>query len=140
MFEKFVKREDKRSIGDVIGFIGKGVKVEGSVSFDGVVRIDGHFKGEINSNGTLIVGEDALVEARLNVDTAIISGEIRGVISAKSRVELRGPGRIFGEIRTPTLIIGEGVVFDGNCVMTDRAPVSEQKRDESHPHVAVVEG
>ena len=100
MFGKPVK-EESAGIGEIIAFIGKGVRVEGKLIFDGTVRIDGQFKGEAESNGTLVVGEGALVEATLNIDTIVVSGEIRGVINAKSRVELRGPGKVLGDIRTP---------------------------------------
>ena len=126
MFGKPVK-EESAGIGEIIAFIGKGVRVEGKLIFDGTVRIDGQFKGEAESNGTLVVGEGALVEATLNIDTIVVSGEIRGVINAKSRVELRGPGKVLGDIRTPTLIVGEGVIFEGNCMMTTRDVLADSE-------------
>lgn len=106
--------------GDIVGLIGRGMHVEGKLTFENTVRIDGGFKGEITSNGTLVVGSGAEVEAEIKVDTAVITGEIRGVLEAKTRVELQSPGRVFGEIKTPNLIIGEGAVFEGNCVMLKR--------------------
>ena len=119
MFSKDEKGNEI-STGDVTGFIGKGMEVEGKVTFEGTVRVDGKFKGEFRSNGMLHVGEGALVEAELNVDKAVISGEVRGTINAASRVELKAPGKVFGDVKTPTLIIGEGVIFEGNCVMTKK--------------------
>ena len=110
-------RDERKDDFDISGFIGKGMKVEGTLSFEKTVRIEGSFKGEINSTGTLVVGEGAFVEADIKVDTAIITGEVKGVLEAKSRVELQAPAKLFGELRTPNLIIGEGTVFDGNCVM-----------------------
>lgn len=126
MFGKPVK-EESAGIGEIIAFIGKGVRVEGKLIFDGTVRIDGQFKGEAESNGILVIGEGALVEATLNIDTIVVSGEIRGVINAKSRVELRGPGKVLGDIRTPTLIVGEGVIFEGNCMMTTRDVLADSE-------------
>jgi len=123
MFSKFLKKGGHQELPDMAGVVGKGMFVEGNLSFEGTVRIDGHFKGEIKSAGILLVGEEALIEAHLDIDTAIISGEVRGVINAKNKVELRAPAKIFGEIRTPTLIIGEGVIFDGKCVMTERPQI-----------------
>ncbi len=143
----FGKEDEKGEIIDseeVTGFIGKGMEVEGKVSFEGTVRVDGKFKGEIRSNGMLHVGEGALVEAELNVDKAVISGEVRGTINAVSRVELKAPGKVFGDVKTPTLIVGEGVIFEGNCVMTKKTgrPVGAKsagaksagaKSDEARP-------
>jgi len=114
MFGKDEKRDDF----DITGFIGKGMKVEGKITFDKTVRIDGSFKGEIEaSGGTLVIGEGAFVEADIKVDTAIVTGEVKGTLDATTRVELQAPAKIFGELRTPSLIMGEGTVFDGNCVM-----------------------
>ena len=93
---------------------------EGKLNFDGTVRLDGRFKGELTSKGTLLVGNDAVIEANIKVGNAVITGEVRGVVEAASRVELKAPAKMFGDIRTPNLIIGEGVIFEGNCVMTKK--------------------
>jgi len=116
------------------GFIGKDVTITGKLGFEGSVRIDGKFNGEVDAiNGTLIVGEGALIEAKAIVDTAIISGEFRGEIEGKSKIELRGPGKLFGNIKTINLIIGEGVIFEGTCEMGDL-------RKGGHPLGAGTEG
>jgi cytoskeletal protein CcmA (bactofilin family) len=116
----FVK--DEKTIGetDVVGYIGKGMLMEGKLSFDSTVRIDGGFKGEISARGLLVVGEGALIEADVKVDTVIVTGEVRGVIEAAKRVELQAPGKIIGEVRTPNLIIGDGGILEGNCTMTKK--------------------
>lgn len=107
--------------GDLIGFIGKGMFLEGKLSFEDTVRIDGHFKGEINASGTLVVGENGHVEGNINVGSIIITGLVEGVLVAKSRVEIKAPGRMLGEMRTPNLIIGDGAIFEGNCHMVNRS-------------------
>ncbi len=120
MFSK--EKEDKAKggapgSGDVIGFIGKGMFVEGTLTFENTIRIDGNLKGKVNSKGTLVVGDTGMIEGEIRVDTAIITGEVIGMAEAKTRVELRSPAKFRGEIRTPNLIIGDGAVFDGKCVM-----------------------
>ncbi len=123
----FKKEEFKKGSTEMTGFIGRGMSVEGKLSFEGAVRIDGRFRGELASNGTLLVGEGANVEAQIKVDTAVITGEVRGTVEATSRVELKAPGKMFGDIKTPNLIIGEGVIFDGNCIMTKKEGAVELK-------------
>ncbi len=117
MFSKDNQTEDGT---EVIGFIGKGMTVEGKLTFDSAVRIDGVFKGEIEAKGMLVVGNDAFIEATVKVDTLIVTGEISGVVEAAKRVEIQAPGKIIGEVRTPNLIIGDGAVIDGSCVMLKR--------------------
>ena len=116
--EKDKKRGDSQQMN---GFIGKGVAITGKLEFEGSVRIDGKFSGEIDAiNGTLLVGEGAIMEAKAVIDTAIISGEFKGDIEGKSRIELKGPGKMFGNIKTTNLTIGEGVIFEGTCEMGEK--------------------
>jgi len=119
----------KRST-EIAGYIGKGMRIEGKLFFDGSVRIEGHYKGEIESGGTLLVGEGALIEGDVRVSTVIVSGEIRGLISAGQRVELKSPCRVIGDIKTPNLLMDEGVVFEGNCVMTKGGTPVERRAVE----------
>lgn len=99
------------------GFIGKGVTIEGRLSFDGSVRIDGDFKGEIDAEGLLIVGEGALIEANITVGSAVICGEVKGDIDVKTKVELKPPAHIQGNIKAQSIVIEDGVIFEGNCIM-----------------------
>ena len=98
-------------------FIGKGSEFVGKLTFDGTVRIDGKIDGEIFSGGTLIVGPGADVAAKVQVDTVILSGQVRGNISSAKKIEMRAPGKLYGNIKTPILIVEEGVIFEGNCKM-----------------------
>ena len=98
-------------------FLGKDMEFEGKLSFKGTVRIDGKFTGEIFSEGTLSVGETAVIRSDIHVSHIIISGEIRGNIIADNRIEIHAPGKVFGNIQAPAVIIEEGVIFEGNCRM-----------------------
>lgn len=102
------------------GFIGKGVTIEGRLSFDGSVRIDGDFKGEIDAEGLLIVGEGAMIEASITVGSAVICGEVKGDIDVKTKIELKPPAHIQGNIKTQSIVIEDGVIFEGNCIMKGR--------------------
>ncbi len=98
-------------------FIGKGSEFVGKLTFEGTVRIDGKVDGEIYSKGTLIVGPEAEVSAKINVDTVFLSGLVRGNITAGKKIVLKAPGRLFGNIKSPVLVVEEGVIFEGNCKM-----------------------
>ena len=81
------------------------------------MRIEGVFSGEIHSDSVLVIGEGASVSAQINVGTIIVNGEVRGDVRAKQGVEIRNPGRLLGNVQTPSLIIEKGVTFEGNCKM-----------------------
>jgi cytoskeletal protein CcmA (bactofilin family) len=101
----------------VNGLLDKGCSFEGKLTFDGTVQINGNFQGEVYSDGTLIVGNDAHIEGGVFVDTLVIYGSVQGTIDAKSRVELHVPATVVSDIKTRTLSVEEGVVFQGKCQM-----------------------
>ena len=112
-------QQNVKSGKEISAIIGLGTEFQGQLLFDGVVRLDGRFSGEIQSSGTLIVGETAHVNAEIKVDTVIVSGEVHGNIIAQNRVEFHAPARLYGNIVSPVLIVDEGVLFEGNCEMSE---------------------
>jgi cytoskeletal protein CcmA (bactofilin family) len=109
----------KKSKDEINAFLGRDTEFEGKLSFTGAVRIDGKLSGEIFSNGTLIVGESAVIKAQIHIADMVISGEVHGDIFAEKKIEITVPGKLFGNIKTPKLVLEEGVIFEGNCKMKD---------------------
>lgn len=100
-----------------VGHLYKGSRVTGQLAFEGSARIDGSIEGEILCHGTLTIGEGADVRAKISSQVVIVRGKVEGDVTAKEKVELVAPARLFGNVTTPRLIITEGVVFDGDCSM-----------------------
>ena len=117
----------KKSKEEMNAFLGEGTEFEGKLSFTGSVRLDGRFKGEIFSEGTLVVGDSASIEGDIDVSEIIVSGEVKGTISASKRIEIHAPGKVFGNIQSPVVIIDEGVIFEGNCKMQSLDEKDEKK-------------
>ena len=126
-----MKKSEKR----IQTFLGPQTTLEGKLVFEGIVRLDGHLKGTIESKeGAVIVGEKAVIHADILVHTATVSGEVRGNIRATNRIELRPPARVFGDVSAPEIIITDvGVVFDGKCSTSpkDDAPSTTVKSVKS---------
>lgn len=101
----------------LVGYLYKGSRVTGQLTFQGSARIEGNVDGEIQCHGTLTIGERAEVRAKISGDVIVIRGKVEGNVVAKEKVELVAPARLFGDIDTPRLVITEGVVFDGDCTM-----------------------
>ncbi len=111
--------------GDWIGFLEKGVKLEGRLELVGTFRIDGQVKGSIVSQQTLVLAENAKVEGQIEGNHVIIAGRFDGVIFAKGRVEIQPKGVVTGEVHTPCLVIEAGGIFDGQCHMLASADAKE---------------
>jgi len=104
-------------VGEINTLLGKGSEFEGKLTFEGTVRIDGKLSGEIFTDDVLVVGEGAEVSAEIDAGTIIIEGHVVGNVRAKRAVEIHAPGRVRGNIITPSLFIDKGVIFEGNCQM-----------------------
>jgi cytoskeletal protein CcmA (bactofilin family) len=102
---------------DVTGVIEQGCEFEGKLAFQGTVRINGTFRGDVFTPDTLIIGEGARVQGQVDAGTVVISGEFSGSIRAKHRVEIHRPAIFKGDIVTPSLRVDEGVIFEGNSKM-----------------------
>jgi len=104
-------------MGEITTLLGRGAAFEGKLTFEGTVRIDGKFKGEVFSDDVLVIGEGAHVEAEIDVGEIIIQGTVVGNIKAKRSIEIHAPGRMKGDVHTPSLQIDKGVIFEGRSFM-----------------------
>lgn len=129
-----MKKREKQSDSSVTTFIGSDARIEGTIEFDGAIRLDGKVEGKIKSSGgTVIVGEKAVINADINVGVAIIMGHVKGVVEADSRIEISPPGCVEGDIHAPVISIDAGVIFNGNCAMTTKTVFSETSSGNFKP-------
>lgn len=117
----------RQSLGEITTLLGRGASFDGKLTFEGTVRIDGKFKGEVFSDDVLVIGEGATVEAEIDIGEVIIQGTVIGNIKAKRSIEIHAPGRVKGDLHTPSLQIDKGVVFEGRSFMegATKQPVSQ---------------
>jgi cytoskeletal protein CcmA (bactofilin family) len=111
------RERDGREIGEIKAFLGEGTEFKGVLSFQGMVRIDGRFEGEILGDELLVVGEQGVVRATVDVGTLVSNGRIEGTIRAKERVELLASSTVIGKISTPCLVVMDGATLNGTCDM-----------------------
>jgi cytoskeletal protein CcmA (bactofilin family) len=115
-----MKRHDRED-GKISGLIDKGCTLEGRLAFDGTVQINGDFRGDIVSDGTLIVGPEARVEGRIAVGAIIVEGSVHGEVDAKTKIELRNGSKMIADIKTPSFMVEDGSTFHGMCGMLSDA-------------------
>ena len=126
-------QKDLTALGEIHALLGRGTEFEGVLAFEGRVRIDGRFKGRIHSDGILVLGDGAEVEADVEVGTLIVrGGTLRGNVAARQLIEIHAEGRVHGDITAPQIDIDKGSVFEGKCTMTgstaEPAEVEEPER------------
>lgn len=99
----------------VNSIIGEGTTLRGEFNLNGLLRIDGIFYGKVKTNGKVLVGKNGVAECTIISGTVVIGGKVKGDILATERITLLSTGELIGNIKTPRLVIEEGVVFDGTC-------------------------
>ncbi|MHB8482691.1 MAG: bactofilin family protein [Nitrospiria bacterium] len=129
MMTKEKERKDSVS-GEIIAFLGKGTSFKGVITYDGTVRIDGNVDGEIITKGSLVVGESAEIKAEIEVGSLVCGGSVNGNIVAFEKVQLIAPAIVTGTIKTPILVIEEGVRFNGTV---DMGKPSSHAASETEP-------
>lgn len=102
--------------GEFQSFLDNGTSFEGKITLVGLVRLDGHFKGEVDADG-LVIGESGRVEAKLSVRNLVIHGSVTGEVTAKERIEIGPTGSIDASVHTPKLKVAEGARVNGSLSM-----------------------
>jgi len=104
-----------------IGFLDRGVRLEGTLELAGTFRVDGEVKGTIRCKERLIVGENGQVQGEIESTTVSVAGKVRGKLHGTNRVEILASGVVEGEVHTPCLVIEAGGVLEGRCHMKAEA-------------------
>ena len=130
----------KKRVNDVLPdenltFLGKGVVLNGMATFEGTVRIDSRFEGKLRVNGTLVVGNDAVIKGAISAQSVVNNGKIFADITASQKVQLMKAAVIIGDVTAPSFTMEEGSHFHGQCNMgvledgkwTEEPPVEEPK-------------
>lgn len=133
----FKKQEEKRSIPgpreraaaalrlnpgeSAISIIGPGMHIQGDVTTDGTVRVEGTVEGTVQAGKAVVLGKEGQIRGNVYTQDAVIGGRITGLIVAESRLELQSTSIIDGEIRARAehLQLDEGARFNGQIHMID---------------------
>ncbi|MBN2199018.1 MAG: polymer-forming cytoskeletal protein [Candidatus Aminicenantes bacterium] len=124
------ERKGEMDEGKISGFFDRDSEFNGELIFRGSFRIDGNFKGKINSESMLVVGDTGRVEAEIKAGRVVVNGEVKGSIQALETVEIHGKGRVIGSINTPRIIVEDGAYLEVTCQTTESAESRDSKSKE----------
>ncbi len=132
----FGSKQESSQKASSTSFLGKGTYIDGKFQVEGNVRMDGNFKGEINGNADLIIGEGAYVEANVSVRNLTVMGELHGSVQCAEKLEIHNTGKVAGEIKAGKLIIEENAIFEGTSSMSkkeEKKPAQPAEQAKSTP-------
>ena len=100
--------------------IGRQSFFEGRFHINGTLRIDGKFEGKTLHADQLYIGRSGRVKTNIAAANVVVEGIIIGNIVASNRVMLLPSSRVLGDIKTPELIIQNGVILEGLCKISHK--------------------
>ena len=115
----FKKDPDGRYDGGsvMLTVIGPEAYFHGVITVRGSLRIEGEVEGNVHEANEVTVGTDGRIQGDVCAQVVTVSGTVEGSIVAHKQLEIKEGGKVTGNIRTGKLLIEEGAVFEGNCVM-----------------------
>jgi len=124
--------DDAKNQAHINSIIGIGTRFQGDLDLQGLLRIDGDFEGNVRTSGRVLVGKSGRARCLIEADTVVIGGVVRGDVKASSKVVLLSTCIVIGNIRSPELIVEEGVLLHGHCTVSEdsavlaKAPAGEE--------------
>ena len=120
--------KEKNDSGRLNTIIGSGSVFEGTVQIEsGGIRVDGKVKGKLISSETLVVGPTGVVEANVQVKRATVGGRVVGSLVAIEQTVLEAKAVLLGDLKTSSLVVHEGAIFNGNCSMSEEKSLLEKR-------------
>jgi cytoskeletal protein CcmA (bactofilin family) len=128
------KENMKKDDVQIKAYMGEDTVFKGSLTFEGTVRIDGKFEGQVKTADTLIVGEKGHLKAEISAGTVVCMGLVEGIVIASKKIEIHSTSKVVGNIKSPAIYIELGGVLDGSCDMTGKESkivpmVKEEKKE-----------
>lgn len=113
--------------GELNTIVGKGSKLQGNITVQNSLRIDGNITGNIHSTDTVIVGKEGRVKGEIKAKDVLIAGSVHGQVAAQNKVYLESKSLIEGDIKASRLVVDEGATFDGQCVMKNEKTTTNRE-------------
>ena len=131
------KKDRNSNRGSSVTILTKQSHFQGKLFCQGSTRVAGKIDGEIVSKGLLIIEKGAMITAKITADEAIIQGKVKGSLTATESVNLETTSHFSGDITTPSLVVCEGAIFNGQTSMGNNSKdLSEGKEKNSFDYVA----
>lgn len=110
----------------LINLVGSATTIQGEISTESDIRVDGRIDGNIHTHTKLVLGEGGVIKGNVYCESADISGQIQGDVYCRELLKLQATTQIQGDINTKRMVLEKGVTFSGHCNMQDQVTFPEQ--------------
>jgi len=113
--------------GELNTIVGKASVLDGDIRVQNSMRVDGRIKGNVVCSDTVFIGKEGEVVGEIRARNVLLAGKLVGKILAEGKVYLESKASIRGDVQASRLVVDEGAVFDGNCVMNGKESVTKRE-------------
>jgi cytoskeletal protein CcmA (bactofilin family) len=121
---------DKHAAEGTLSLISANTSVEGKLTTEGSIRVDGKLVGDIMAKANVAIGLTGTVEGSIAGKNIALAGRVKGHVTAEEKLILESKSVMRGDIRALKLVVDEGATFDGHCGMSK--PEAEHGRTGGH--------
>lgn len=127
--------DNMNATGSSKNILNSDVEIKGNIKFSGELALDGKLDGEIHTDGTLQLGDSAVINGNINAQSVVVRGKVHGNINAREKIEIKSKAELFGDIRASKLVIEEGVTYVGKTEVNPNkvAPTAPTARPGETP-------
>lgn len=100
----------------------KGSVIEGKISSDSDIRVDGVINGTLNCAAKVIIGPTGKINGDVNCQNAVFEGQFEGVLKVEEMLIVKEKAIITGDITTNKLVVQAGAIFNVSCTMGANKP------------------
>ena len=120
---------------DTKNILNADVEMKGTLRFTGELTFDGKLEGDIQSDGSLLLGDNAVIKGNINVNSVVVRGKITGNVTAREKIDIKTRTELFGDIRAARLQMEDGVTFVGQTEVNPQkvAPTPPKAVDAGKP-------
>ncbi len=120
MFNKN-KTEEANAALRAMNQFGQGTVLNGDITTEGDIRIDGQVNGNVTSKNKAVIGATGVVDGDIYCLNAYIDGRVNGNIEVGELLILSKTAHVTGDIKIKRLVVEEGAKFNGRCAMGNSA-------------------
>lgn len=124
---------EKRQTEGELSLIGSGTVVEGKITTEGSIRIDGTMVGDVLAKANAAIGSSGVLKGTLSARNISLAGKVRGTVIASEKLILESKSVLQGDIKSSKLVVDEGALFDGQCSMVAEVGEEVQPSQGSQP-------
>jgi len=117
---------EKRQVEGDLSLLSAGTSIEGKITTEGSIRVDGRLVGDLTATANAAVGATGMVQGNVEAKNVSIAGTVHGNVAAAEKLILEEKSVMRGDIRATVLVIDEGATFDGRCAMTKQTSAGNE--------------